>query len=275
MLVELAEGQRGVARALLVDADAERSALYAPFDGTNPGRVWVDAAAHPQSAFVAAGAVPTDLFFAGNAENRNWNHEVVSLLMDTLLPAIEPQHGAQHVMFYSYTDAWHTALDVLLAPLGARRLERSLFALDHDAFAARDDWRARVQAGMRVVRADRGLAAEIGGIDELWGGPDRFLAHGEGWFVLEGERAVSQSVTVFVGGGHAEVGIQTKETHRRRGLATIAASACIEACLRRGIEPDWGCFYNEASGALARKLGIRRLPNATVHYVRLGAEETG
>jgi RimJ/RimL family protein N-acetyltransferase len=238
-------------------------------DGYNPGRVWVDDATQPKAALITAGGEPSDFFLLGRADDAAFSEAVYGLLSSRLIPAVTPEHGTQHLMFYTYSEAWQATLDDLLAPLGVRRLARSLFALDRDRFSAHADWRARLPEGLQMLPPDRRLAAEIGGIESLWGSLDRFLEMGLARCICDAQgNLLSRSVTVFFGGGHAEIGIQTQPEHRRQGLATLAAAAIIEACLEREIEPDWGCFYNEASGALAGKLGFVPRPDAVVHYVR-------
>lgn len=261
-------------RPLLRDAWFALSSVYAPLDGNNPGRVWVDDPAQPSSALITPGAATGDFFPVGRADNEAFNQEMVALLRDELLPALSPQHGAVHVMFYSYTPEWHAALDRLLAPWGVQRIVRILFALDHDLFRAlHGDWRARVPEGLRVVPPEESLVAQDPGCEALWGSAAEFMRWGVAAFVVDGDALVSRSQTVFVGGGHAEIGIHTAPEYRRRGLAILAAAACIEVCLERGLEPDWGCFYNEASKAMAGRMGFKPLPDAIVHYVRW--EDTG
>ena len=61
------------------------------------------------------------------------------------------------------------------------------------------------------------------------------------------------------------------EGYRRQGFATLASCACIEHCLEMGLRPEWGCYYNPASGALARSLGFSERPGTEVNYVRIEA----
>ena len=56
-----------------------------------------------------------------------------------------------------------------------------------------------------------------------------------------------------------------------QGFATLASCACIEHCLEMGLRPEWGCYYNPASGALARSLGFSERPGTEVNYVRIEA----
>ncbi|MGC9396922.1 MAG: GNAT family N-acetyltransferase, partial [Anaerolineae bacterium] len=48
---------------------------------------------------------------------------------------------------------------------------------------------------------------------------------------MKGNEIVSRCHTVTVGGGEAEINIETAEAYRRQGFATLAACAFIEQCL--------------------------------------------
>ena len=54
-----------------------------------------------------------------------------------------------------------------------------------------------------------------------------------------------------------EIEIDTKEGHKRKGLATACAARLILECQERGIYPSWDA-HTEASAALAEKLGYHR-----------------
>ncbi|MBQ7983457.1 MAG: GNAT family N-acetyltransferase [Clostridia bacterium] len=53
-----------------------------------------------------------------------------------------------------------------------------------------------------------------------------------------------------------EIEIDTRQDHRRRGLATACGARLILECLERGLYPSWDA-HTEISAALAQKLGYR------------------
>lgn len=63
-----------------------------------------------------------------------------------------------------------------------------------------------------------------------------------------------------------EIEIDTREDHRRRGLAAACASALILGCLEKGLFPSWDA-HNPASAALAEKLGYQSAGSYTVYEV--------
>jgi len=245
--------------------------VYAPLDGYNPGHVYVNDLQDPRSTCVLLGdpAYTGDIFLGGNPGDAEFNGAVRAPLDEVVVPSMLAEEGEGHIMLYTVAEGWRDVLDVLLASHGVKRLVRTVFALDREAFAARHaEWRERVPEGHRVVRADRPLAEQIPGAAELWGSVDHFLERGFGFCVLRADEMLSRCQPVFIGDGRAELGVGTVPDHRRRGLATLAACACIEHCLSVGLEPEWGCFHNEASGALARRLGFVKQADLDVHYVR-------
>lgn len=62
----------------------------------------------------------------------------------------------------------------------------------------------------------------------------------------------ASSYTVYRQG--IEIEIDTKEEHRRKGLALACAAKLILACIDKGLYPSWDAA-NKASVALAEKLG--------------------
>lgn len=63
-----------------------------------------------------------------------------------------------------------------------------------------------------------------------------------------------------------EIEIDTREDHRRQGLAAACASALILRCLEMGLFPSWDA-HNPASAALAEKLGYTAAGSYTAYEV--------
>lgn len=64
----------------------------------------------------------------------------------------------------------------------------------------------------------------------------------------------ASSYSGYIGG--IEIEIDTREDHRRKGLACICGAKLILECLERGLYPSWDA-QNKWSAALAEKLGYR------------------
>lgn len=63
-----------------------------------------------------------------------------------------------------------------------------------------------------------------------------------------------------------EIEIDTKESHRRKGLATACGASLILECLKRDKYPSWDAI-DLRSVALAEKLGYHRAEDYTTYFV--------
>jgi RimJ/RimL family protein N-acetyltransferase len=248
-----------------------RAPLFSVIEGRTPGSVLVDRAAAPTAACVLVGSVPTDFFLGGSEGSTGFNLALRDHLVTEILPRVSGRRDAAHLMFYSVSAGWRNVLRDLLEEYGVRRLTRTQFAFHPERFAKLSGWRERLPEGYHVERADRRLAEGIPGIADLWGSVDNFLSGGFFFCVVKAGEMISRSGSVFVGEGRVEIGVETAEGYRRQGFATLASCACIEHCLEMGLRPEWGCYYNPASGALAKSLGFAERPGTEVNYVRIEA----
>jgi GNAT superfamily N-acetyltransferase len=97
-------------------------------------------------------------------------------------------------------------------------------------------------------------------IRHAWGGVDGWRHRGFGCCLLHGRTIVSWCTGDFAVGHACEMGIGTDAAYRRRGFATLTASATVEQCLARGFSDlGWHCWSaNEASAAAALRVGFRQ-----------------
>ncbi len=266
----LSAAEHGKASALFADMEHNRAALFSVIEGRSPGRVFANDLETPASVCVTVGAPPSDLYLGGDEGDPYFNRALGDLLVTEIMPRLSRGTGIAHLMLYSASEGWRRVLDGLLEEHGGRRLTRTQFTFHPERFARLRGWRERIPDGFDLKQADRELAQRIPGIAELWGSVDNFLAGGFFLCVMKGSQMISRSGTVFVGDGRAEIGVETAEPFRQQGLATLAACACIERCLEVGLLPQWGCFYNPASGRLAQNLGFVEKEGVEVNYVRIG-----
>jgi GNAT superfamily N-acetyltransferase len=227
-----------------------RPAIWTGFEGRQAGRVCADDPVRPRAAAVWS----QDCYLGGEPADGPFLWETADLVRQTAL--------RRPYMFVFAADArWLDVMEPLLAPDGVRRIVRTVFRFDADMWKQRHrDWRSRVPEGYAVARLDA-LLADYPTVHNLWGTVPHFLAHGFGYAVVQGDERVSRAQTVFLGDRRAEIGIDTLPAHRRRGLARLAACACIEHALRQGLTPEWGAYNNPASEGLARDLGFVRQPD--------------
>lgn len=81
-----------------------------------------------------------------------------------------------------------------------------------------------------------------------------YQKHGLGTIVLKGGEPVAGASSYAGYCGGIEIEIDTREDHRRKGLARICGASLILKCLERGWYPSWDA-QNKWSVALAEQLG--------------------
>ena len=79
-----------------------------------------------------------------------------------------------------------------------------------------------------------------------------------GMVILHNNEIACEAATGAPTHGWIEVGVTSAESHRRRGLATIACAHLIEACEAKGYKTWWDCAkQNVPSVRLAHRLGYQ------------------
>ena len=174
------------------------------------------------------------------------------------------------LLLFPTSEAWQSTLDTLFSDYARLHVARKVFTFQPAVFAERHTgWRERLPAGYTIRQYDCTLA-ENTELADFWGSLDTFLARGVGFAVMKGDEVVSRCHTVMVGGGEAEISIETAEPYRRRGFATLAACAFIEQCLEQGLRPAWSCWDNNIpSQILAQKLGFNHPVDVPVIYTKV------
>ena len=83
---------------------------------------------------------------------------------------------------------------------------------------------------------------------------EQYRELGLGAAILQGEELVAGASSYSSYEGGIEIEIDTREDHRRKGLAYICGARLILECCHRGLYPSWDA-QNLHSVALAEKLG--------------------
>jgi RimJ/RimL family protein N-acetyltransferase len=236
---------------------------YAICQGINPGRIFVDRPENPRTALIWT---PVGYYLLCGDPALAADISVISkVLTNTFVPASQAGGESSFILLTSHA-AWKDRLPALLPGREVMEIYRRPFTFDSASFAARGDWRARIPPGFHLQPIDAALAEQMG-ILASWASLNDFLTHGVGFALLQGDQVASTCTSVFASRTHLEIDVHTEEKYQRRGFAVLTACALIEACLQRGKAPNWECFWeNEASTALAGKLGFSALPDYPVYY---------
>jgi GNAT superfamily N-acetyltransferase len=236
-------------------------AVQALLAGNVPGRVYVDDPAHPQSAMARIGH---RFYLGGSPENAAFNRALGRFFAEAVYP--QGLAAGQEGFIAKCTAAgWPRQIDVLLPNFPIPKTQHHYAGGE----VCRADWRAMLPPDITIRPVDRALLAEgLDGLDDLVEemqserpSVDEFLNKSFGFVPVHGNKIIGWCLSEYNCGDRCEVGIATAEGYRRRGLATIIASAFVEYALAHGIaHVGWHCDADNAgSNATALKLGFTRV----------------
>ena len=95
---------------------------------------------------------------------------------------------------------------------------------------------------------------------------ETFERYALGVVAMKGQEIAAGASTYSAYDKGIEIEVDTKEEHRRKGLATACAAKLILQCLEKGLYPSWDAA-NLWSVALAEKLGYHRGEEYMIYQV--------
>jgi RimJ/RimL family protein N-acetyltransferase len=228
-------------------------------EGVTPGKVLVDDALNPRSAFMDT---PEGSFLVGYPGNAEFN----SAMRDELPYLIDLSY---------HPDSWEPKLRDIVKNKVALSHTYRYYTFEEGVIG---DWRNGIPPGYELRRVDAetlgsgldNLIEVSSSIDKNWRSTEEFLERGFCFIIVHGDAIVSRCGTDCVSGDRCEIGIWTAPSHRGKGLASLAAMGTVEHCLSRGLTRiGWHCIdTNIGSIKVAEKVGFRR----TRDYTSFGTE---
>ena len=250
----------------LFDPPYMKLVIEAMAAGNCRSRMWVDQAVCPSSAFLWNGG--PGYYFAGRADNGAFNKAAGQIIREH----IAPMAGSYLVVYYSSV-CWEEELPGIFGSSGLHKAQRCFYELRSPIVI---DWRQRVPQEFSVVSIDtlllsRADLADIGGvmseIQSMWPSIECFLKNGFGFCAVHDNDGIASWCTgEYAFADSIGVGIETVERHRRKGLATVVASAFAEHCLSNAIRAHWDCWAtNTPSVRVAEKVGFDKVLEYSVY----------
>ncbi len=251
-----------------------RTAVVGTLSGSHPGRIFVDDPQHPHAAFLWNEYRFS--FLVGDPEHATFTRDLKSLWLDELFPAARQSHDPS-VVIYAYPLTWYERLPNLIPGQKIIPLYRSEFEFNWITFQQLSPQITQqiLPEGLSLHRLDQALLEGCASslafpLKLMWGSVEAFLAKGIGYVLCDGDQLAASCLSCLVGGGLAEVDVATAEPYRRKGLAAQVSVAYINACLERGLQPDWECWWdNKPSVSLATRLGFQHQYDYPVSFLPL------
>ncbi len=248
--IELDTGRYHAVRAFAERSEGEREYYHAILDGRQRGRVFADDAARTAMALFWHYA---GFGFAAGAPDGEFLENVLSMVRQT--HPYYTQDTALHRRFVLQQDD-PSGRGMLENAAGVLRSERLCYALTNA--------RRRTTAlpdGYTLRSADAALLPLLKGSVTpafSWSSDAEFLrGGGMARVVMHGAEPAAWAFSAALGGGRMDIGVETAEPYRGKGLACAAAAAMAEAALSTGYTPVWGCdAANVASAHTAERAGF-------------------
>ena len=115
--------------------------------------------------------------------------------------------------------------------------------------------------GFEMKEIDETLVKQITGRivpSQFWSSAEEFVQKGKGYCLLKGGEVASVAFSAAVSSKQVDIGIETKECYRKKGLAAVVAGQMICYAKSIGKEPVWDCDKtNSGSKATAEKIGFK------------------
>lgn len=243
--------------------------------GLRPGLVVVDDRSQPTSILIAApeGAFAW-IYLAGDSENAAFCAELNGWLFD--------QQGLGREVVFAFiacdSSAWEASLLEIVSPRAVipdRRLRYECEAL----VSPRD---FAVPEGYTIFPVDRPLLdSDVSIPDKItewmvanFGSAGAFLEHGLGSVAVHERRIVAWSLADSLVGGLSDLGVETEEAHRRRGLGAAVTRRSVELAFERGAtRVGWHCHaINVPSIRTAEKAGLRLQYEYPIYPIQFDSE---
>lgn len=164
---------------------------------------------------------------------------------------------------------WNVAIESCITDQNVGKIHRYAFSFDEMTY--KNSKRNHVSASRvsKINKMDIQHCLEFDNhyYNEYWGSVDNFIEKGIGFCVKDGERIISEAVSIFKSTEYAEIDIITDAHYRGQGLASIVAEQFIDDCLTKQIQPRWDCdIDNHASIKLGKKLGFTNPQQYAVYF---------
>jgi GNAT superfamily N-acetyltransferase len=208
------------------------------------GTAWVDNLEQPTVAQITVGIF---VFYAGNPNS----NEAVELL--TNLP--------DYTLAIVGTAEWKNRIEEVYKGT-FEKFQRYEFIKNPEHLDRKHikNFLSPIPEGYDLIKIDASIAKEPS-FHELsedfisqFNSLDDFMDRGIGFAMLKDGKVVCGATSFSIYDDGIEIEIATHPQHRKKGLATITASALILDCMDRGLYPSWD-GANIESVKLAQKLG--------------------
>lgn len=239
------------------------------------GKIYVDDQINPETFYIVHPYGMSLLFGKCDNEQFNKSFESYALNLDNSRSSFE--------WMQAFPDSWDNVLLSLFSDASVKssdnidKIEKRIVELNtrvnfkfniskHQSLSTQI-----IDKDITIVRADGKMFSDMQGSvipSYFWNSENDFLKNGLAYALYYKEELAAMSFSSFCFDNIIELGIETKEKFRGKGLAEFVCRAIIDYCVENNYEPVWACrLENTGSYKLAQKLGFE--PTLYLPYYRL------
>ena len=228
-----------------------------------PGKIYVDDADAP-TVFYIVHPYGMSLLF-GNPDNEKFNSRFREYALN------DDQSRNENEWMQVFPDSWDEKMKELFGSNLIKHSDNTAdekgkvelngrvnFKFNSNIYSAFKQ--NELENNFEIVRTDQKIFNSMDGTvvpKYFWKDAENFCIHGVGFSLFCNGHLASTAYSAYLHDNYLEIGIETVEKFRGKGLAQCTCSALIDYCLQNNYEPVWSCrLENTGSCMLAKKLGF-------------------
>lgn len=234
-------------------------------EGNNPGRIFVDNKAAPQTGLIWFGNLD-GFAFIGNPNNESFNQYINRFIDDVIAPEAK-KLGLEWFEGLGNDQAWNKTIERLfkhrqfdVSNQNVYTLQKEKYRFENEPFIADEYEIKKITKEMIISSCINNLDFLLRTLTTFWASPQAFFEKGIGYCVMYQNEIVSICYSGFTAGNVHCIGIETLKEHRGKKLAQKLAHVFVKDCLQHSFVPYWDCMeVNIPSNIVAEKIGFSNL----------------
>jgi len=263
---ELEKAQYKIIQPFLNEIDFETAYPYSIVESRQHGRIFVDNVESPNT--VLFWHYCGFAYLVGDTDNNDFNFNLCRLLSG------EFEDNQRRLILHINDNKWNEQIIDIMKNMGnIYSNERYIFRFDK---VQHESQKYSVPKCFSVNEINDNILAKLKGKivpSFSWHTAEEFLQHGKGFCLIDNKNISCTAFSSGIGNRQMDIGVETNEQYRGKGLGTLVAAEMVEYASNNGYEPAWGCDVNNiASATVAKKLGFQRVGVCSV-YIKIGSEK--
>lgn len=238
--------------------------VKAVVEGINPGRIFVDNIASPNTGLVWLGN-NDGFIFIGNEHNEVFNNQINNFI-ETVIKPDAIKVGLKWFEGIGNHSKWNKVIEEIFEHRKLGSWNQRVYMLQKENYKPENE--PIIEQGYPVLKISSTLYENnndvINNIEflhskilEYWSSPNEFFEKGTGYCVVHQNQITSICFSGFVVGNVHCVDIETLEPYRGKKIAQKIAHSFVKDCLENDMVPYWDCMEsNKPSIAIAENIGF-------------------